>query len=180
MEIDGNRVKAIGDPADPKKETDFRLLGRRLFVDRKEKPVSDDLIKGFEEDMKMVDKDHINGFQKAYVYQHRIAQQLTWPFLVYDLTTSVAEALRVTATRYLKKWTGLLRSADTSVLYRERGRFGLQLVDPTSLLRKSQLTKCHIVQHSKDSDVRETYSIRGVRYAKVSRIWRATQALEDI
>ena len=180
LEIDGIRVKAIGDPDDPKKERDFPFLGRRLFYDRDEKPLRTSVIEDFEASMAKVDKDPINGLQKAFVYQHQVAQKLTWPFLIYDLPLAVAVELKRISTRYLKKWVGLSRSGDSNTLYRSREQFGLQLVDPTSLLKKSRLTKCHIVRHSEDPVLRESYALRSKRYETSARIWRATNELKTI
>ena len=45
---------------------------------------------------------------------------------------------------------------------------------------KSRLTKCHIVRHSQDPDLRETYSLRSKRYETSARIWRATNELKEI
>lgn len=180
LEINGLRVKAIGDPDDPEKEVAFPLLGRKLFHDRNELPLKAELLEEFKARMGIVDKDPINGLQKAFVYQHQVAQKLTWPFLVYDLPPATADELKTVATRYLKKWIGIYRSADTNILYRSRDQFGLQMVDPVTLLKKNRLTKCHIVQHFNDSDLRETYRLREKRYERGSRVWRATQELKDI
>jgi len=69
--------------------------------------------------LEILDADHISGPMKIWIYEHLVAPKLSWDLMVYPLSiTWVEENLDAPITRYLKKWSGLARSASTTILYR--------------------------------------------------------------
>ena len=52
--------------------------------------------------------------------------KVAWDFLIHDFSQSfVKTKLQPIQIKYLKKWSGLARAADPSVLYRSRENAGL-------------------------------------------------------
>ena len=77
--------------------------------------------------MCLVDKAPINGIMKTWIYQHYILARLSWPFLVHDFDLNFAKQLERSISVLLKKWLGIVRTADVGILFRSRSNFGLGL-----------------------------------------------------
>ena len=180
LTIKGRPVQAIGDPEAGEKEQFFKFLGRKTFHNRKDSPVKIQLIEDFKKNMETLDEDLVNGLQKAWICEHFLSRQLIWPMTVYDFPLSFAQDLVVVTNHYFKKWTKVCRSADTNIFYRRREHFGLQWTNLAVQHKKCQLIKCHLIKHSSDAVLRETYQIRENRFSKKSDIWRPTQELNHI
>jgi hypothetical protein len=141
--------------------------------------VRKEVLNSFQDNMTVADKSSVNGLHKAWMYQHFISRKLVWPFLVYDFPPALGSEPRTLCNRLLKKWIGVYKSADISILYHVRERFGLQLTDPASLLKKMQITKCLIIKHSFDQDLARTYKLREAREAEESGKVRPTVAVSE-
>ena len=130
--------------------------------------------------METLDTSLIGGLNKCWIYQHFLLATFSWPFLVYDFCLSFTkELLDPLATRYLKSWLHLFRSADTGVLYRPRSHFGLNMSSPSSHFKKMQVVKCLIIKDSRDTDLHALYERREKRESKFvdakHSVWRASQ-----
>ena len=83
-----------------------------------------------------VDKTPVTRKQKLLLYKAGICPRLNWDLSILELPISwVSSTLEAKATHYLKRWSGLARSADPSRLYLPKNNGGLQL-PPISLLYK--------------------------------------------
>ena len=51
--------------------------------------------------MLLIDKQHLNGFMKMWLYQHYVLSFLTWPFMVYDFSVTKVLGLESIANRFL-------------------------------------------------------------------------------
>ena len=180
LTIKGRPVQAIGDPEAESKEQFFKFLGRKTFHDRNDSTVKDQLLLEFKENMEVVNKDLVNGLQKAWIFEHYLSRQLNWPMTVYDFPLTFAKDMVTVTNHYFKKWTRVCRSADTNIFYRKREHFGLQWTNLAVQHKKCQLSKCHLIKHSSDAVLRETYKLREDRFSKKSDIWRPTQQLKLI
>jgi hypothetical protein len=120
--------------------------------------------------MEILNKDLVNGLQKAWICEHFLSRQLNWPMTVYDFPLTFAQDLVVVTNHYFKKWTKVCRSADTNIFYRRREHFGLQWTNLAVQHKKCQLIKCHLIKHSSDAVLRETYKIRENRFSKKKSI----------
>ena len=180
LTIKGRPVQAIGDPEAESKEQFFKFLGRKTFHDRNDSTVKDQLLLDFKENMEVVNKDLVNGLQKAWIFEHYLSRQLNWPMTVYDFPLTFAKDMVTVTNHYFKKWTRVCRSADTNIFYRKREHFGLQWTNLAVQHKKCQLSKCHLIKHSSDAVLRETYKLREDRFSKKSDIWRPTQQLKLI
>ena len=78
--------------------------------------------------LERVDRTAITRKQKLLLYRAGVCPRLNWGLAILDLPTSwVTSSLEAMATRYLKKWSGLARSANTARLYLPKTEGGLAL-----------------------------------------------------
>ena len=102
-----------------------------------------------------VDATLVTSQQKLRLFRDAVCPRLTWDLSISDLPNSwVEKNLDVMTTRFLKRWTGLARSADTSRLYLPKSLGGLQLPSPSTLYKKLQCAKAATLMSSRDPLVR--------------------------
>jgi hypothetical protein len=152
-----------------------------VYHDISEKNQKDDIRAMFEKHMQIVDDCAIHGFMKMWLYQHYVVAFLAWPFTVYNLCASWVLKLQQIATRYLKRWSGIYASAVTSILYRPREDFGLQLCSLVSFYQRLQIGQAFSLKHSTDLDLRRIYASKLARQnSSLSRTWRPSPILENL
>ena len=79
--------------------------------------------------------------QKLRLYKAGICLWLTWLLTVQELPiTWVERQLEATATRFVKKWAGLARSASTALLYLPQRMSALNLLSPSALYKQLQVS----------------------------------------
>ena len=144
LTISGKPVRFIMDASkkDPLEATHFKFLGRWIswLLEPDEPMVKAKCKKGFEDMMSTIEKSHVSGLIKCWIYQHFVLAILTWPFLVHDFALSFTrEILDPIATRCLKRWAHIFRSADVGMLFRSRDRFGLAMTLPSVHFKKMQV-----------------------------------------
>ena len=67
--------------------------------------------------LKAVDAAPVTRHQKLWLYKAGMCPRLTWLLNVQELPiTWVERQLEATATRFVKKWAGLAKSANTAIL----------------------------------------------------------------
>ena len=182
LKIDGQPIKFILDPSnkDPFKSKHFKFLCRWISVNVNETDVQKFVEDDFLHCLKLIDSDLTNGLMKAWMYEFGLLARLSWSGLVYDLPRSFGINLEYVSTRYLKKWIGVHKSADTGILYRSNDRFGLAITPTSVHLQKMGVTKCSLLKNSKDSDIRLIYQAREERKAKeTGRVWSSTRSLTE-
>ena len=173
LSINDQAIEFIGDHL-------FKFLGRKISSDLSESEQIRGVTASFKEYLDAVDNQPINGFMKLWLYQNYVLAFLAWPFTVYDFNLSVAKRLEVTANKYLKRWAGLPRPANTSILYRSRNMKGLRLTSVSLHYKKMQVLKAHTAKYSKDSNLRAVYDMRRCTDIKKVRKWTATTELEKV
>ena len=163
-------------------EDKFKFLGRLIAFDLKEKQQELMVQDKFTARLNLIDKDLVNGLMKTWLYQFAVIPSLAWPFQVYDFPLTFAMELEATAVRFLKKWMGLYKRADTGFLFRARDNLGLALTSPPLLLKQMQISKCHIIKHAPGHSPGLSSSLylrRLERERKIVRRWKPCTALED-
>ena len=91
--------------------------------------------------LEKVDTTPVTRNQKLLLYRAGICPRLLWDLGISDLSISwVTKCLEATATRFLKKWSGLARSGDPSRLYLPRKNGGLNLPNITTLYKKTKVS----------------------------------------
>ena len=86
--------------------------------------------------LERVDNTSVSRKQKLLLYKAGVCPRLVWDLAIMDLPTSwISSKLEATATKCLKKWSGLAHPANTALLYLPKQDGGLAL-PPISLLYK--------------------------------------------
>ena len=108
----------------------------------------------------MIDKDHVYGPGKLFIYEFGVLYKLTWPFLIYDSRITFAKKWDRRTGVFLKRWARVFKHADVGTLFRSRDFFGLQLTSPSLHFKKMQITKCRLLKHAIDPTIRSLYQHR--------------------
>ena len=134
--------------------------------------------------LEQVDNAPVTCHQKLLLYRAAICPTLNWDFTINQFPISwVKSNLEATATRFLKRWVGLARSADPSRLYIPKGEGGLDLPAISVVYKKQQASTASllvtssdpIVQHTTKVTIRKEQKIRRPSYRpmiEVRKIWQ--------
>ena len=137
----------------------FKYLGFKIQYDLKEDIIKDQIEKQLKHLLVLVDKTLLTGPMKAWITNHHICSKLAWFLLIYDFSKSqVADWHKLIHACY-RKWFGLAKSAEPSILYRPNHHFGLNLKNLADLHKGLQVTKWHILKYSTDPQCRNLYSL---------------------
>ena len=92
--------------------------------------------------LQKTDSCPITAQQKLRIYRAAICPRLSWLLMVQEFPlTWVKMSLEAVATTFLKKWSGLARSANTAILYMRSSSGGLNLPSLTTLYKKLQASR---------------------------------------
>ena len=98
-----------------------------------------------------VDSSMVTRKQKLLLYHAGICPRLTWDLAILDLPiTWVTRTLESLATRYIKKWSGVCRSANTAHLYLPKSMGGLGLPTVSLLYKKLKISQATLLLTSRD------------------------------
>ena len=100
--------------------------------------------------------------------------------MIYDFDVSWVSTLEDVANRYLKKWTGLYARAITSVLYRPRDMFGLQLRSLVAFYKRLQIGQSFMLKHSSDVHLNRIYMSTLARHNALKRVWKPSPVMEKL
>ena len=102
-----------------------------------------------------IDQTSLTKKQKLLLYSGRVCPRLTWPILIQEFSTTWMEQQVVSlVTVYLKRLSGLGKSANTALLYLPRSLGGLNLPSLSTLHKRLQVSRqCQLIT-SRDSSVR--------------------------
>ena len=173
LKIAGQVMKFIADKS-------FKFLGWKVYHHLSESKQKKEIHKEFVEYMDKVDGTFVHGFMKLWLYQHYVVAYLAWPFMVYDLDVSWVSELERIANRYLKKWAGLYARAVTSVLYRPRDMFGLQLHSIVAFYKRLQIGQSFMLKHSPDENLNRIYLSMLAHHGALERVWKPSPAMEKL
>lgn len=171
IRFDGSKL-----PNSRREHSSFKLLGKEIYITQPERGLVA-IGKELNDIMKAIDNDVCPNHIKIKMYNLAI-QTLRWKLQTIELTeTNVKQDLQVITTRYLKKWTGLNRSSNTSILYISKKRHGLGNVDIIALWKAGVISKHHILKYSKDPWIQETYKKNEAKQVKL-KSWNGYSALQ--
>lgn len=158
----------------------FKYIGRKINATLTEKEVLNNLQENFESWMKKTDSALISGASKAWIYEHTILAYLRWPFMIHDFTVNMVSPLQNTATRYLKSWYKLHRTANPSILYLPREKYhGLGLTSIETCLKTMQICTTSLVKHSRDPITKTIFEQKSiVEHRSRSSRWKPAVDLE--
>ena len=108
--------------------------------------------------------------QKLRLYRVGICRRLAWDLTINTLPISwVRRKLEATATRFLKKWSGLAKCVDTARLYLPQAQGGLGLPSFSLLYQKQQVSQACQLLASRDPAVRYTSTLETKREDALQR-----------
>ena len=91
--------------------------------------------------LERVDACPVTRQQKLHLCKAGICPRLSWLLTIEDLPISwVEKQIEAVATKYLKKWAGLVKSANTALLYLPQKMGGLNIPSLTSLYKRLQVS----------------------------------------
>ena len=132
--------------------------------------------------LEAIDAAPLTRQQKLRLYRFGICPRLSWPLSVEVLPISWVEwELQPLVTRALKRWAGLARSSNTSILYLSAKRGGLALPSLESLHRKSQATRMVQLVILRDPGVRRVAVLHLEEERRGQRSkYRPAQLVQDL
>ena len=175
--IDEKPMKFICNPleSDPFKANHFKFLGRWLNPLINEKQIKQKISESLSKDIEKIHSSKVNGFMKLWLYQFYALSHLSWPFIINDLDKSFALELQRNVNVMLKQWAGIGRTVENGVLFRSKKNFGLGLTPISDHYQRLQVVKCELLRNSKDSTIRELYTARQTKNAKLTKVWKASK-----
>ena len=133
----------------------IKFLGMRIQVPHDATATKETLTANLKRMLQAVDKCPLTSRQKLRLYKAGVCPRLSWLLLIEELPiTWVERELEATATRFLKKWAGLAKCANTALLYLPTKRGGLNLPALTSLYKRLQVSRQSQLLMSPDGSVR--------------------------
>ena len=149
LRIDGECIQPIG-------ESNFKFLGMLIHVPPNPAAAKISLQVSLETMLKAIDSSPVTSHQKLRLYRQGVSPRLTWSLQVEEFPISFFEkVLQPRVTRFLKKWSGLARSANPALLFLPPRRGGLGLPSLTALYKKQQVSRHMQLLSSRDSAVRD-------------------------
>ena len=110
--------------------------------------------------LERVDGTPVTRQQKLRLYRVGICPRMSWDLAINNLPLSwVTGTLEAAATRFLKRWSGLAKTADTARLYLPQSQGGLNLPPISLLYRKQQVSQACQLLASRDPAVRFTTTV---------------------
>ena len=102
-------------------------------------------------DWPSLDTDTLTASVKIWLYHHFIASKLSWSLLVNDLCLTFVKKLQAIATKSLKRWVGLPKRANPSILFvGGRDQCGLKIRNLITLWKQQQHIKLSLLESSSD------------------------------
>ena len=106
--------------------------------------------------LERADKTAVSRKQKLLLYKAGICPRLNWDLAIMDLPMSwISSSLEAMATRYLKRWSGLARSANTARLYLPKTEGGLALPSVSLLYQRLKVSQASLLLTSRDRVTQE-------------------------
>ena len=154
LSLGGQAISYIG-------TSPIKFLGYTIQVPLATDIIRNKLLDKLKKMLQQVDEIPVTRHQKLLLYRAAICPRLNWDLAVNDLPLSwVTNKLEAEATKYLKKWSGLAKPADTSRLYLPKPYGGLGLPAISLLFKKQQISQACQILTSHDPIIRHTATIR--------------------
>ena len=132
-----------------------KFLGLAIGVPRDRARAQAELVSKFEKMLARLDACPLTRKQKLLIYRSGVCPRMTWHLMVEEFPISWLETcLDSRATRFLKCWSGLARSANSSLLFLSGRNGGLNLPLPSTMHKKLQVSRLSLLLTSPDPCVR--------------------------
>ena len=154
LSISGERIP-------PAEEETFKFLGMPVRIYSSNESARSSLQSTLQQMLTAIDETPLTRQQKLRLFKQGVCPRLSWPLLIEDFPiTWLERELQPLATKALKKWAGLTRSSNTSILFLPAKKSGLALPSLISQYKKLQATKMVQLFTSRDQGVREAAVLR--------------------
>lgn len=141
-------------------DNDFRYLGKPVNVRLSESICRKSIIDSLNEWLAITDTLHLPNTAKLWLYQHFVVAKLAWYFNALDLSLTFVRQLQNTVTSFLKKWSGLPRAANTTILFCGTAqRAGLHIKHLETFWKQMQAVRLDLLKHSADTRCQRLYSL---------------------
>ena len=145
----------------PAEDNSFKFLGMPVSVYRNSNVARLSIKRSLQQMLNEIDATPLTRQQKLRLFKYGVCPRLSWPLSVEDLPiTWLERELQPLATKALKKWAGLARCSNTSILFLPTKRGGLALPSLVSLYKKMQAIRMVQLFTSSDPGVRKAASLR--------------------
>ena len=149
LTIGGERIPVAEDEA-------FKFLGMPVRLYTSNITARSSLQGTLSKMLTAIDETSLSRQQKLRLFKQGICPRLSWPLLVEDFPiTWLERELQPLATKALKKWAGLTKSSNTSILFLPAKKGGLALPSLVSLHKRMQALKMVQLFTSRDPGVRK-------------------------
>ena len=154
LTINGDRIPAAEDG-------EFKFLGMPVRL-HSSNDVARSALKGsLQRMLSAIDESPLTRQQKLRLYKHGVCPRLSWPLLVEEFPITWLERdLQPLATSALKRWSGLAKHSNTSILFLPVKKGGLALPNLVFEYKKLQASKMVQLRMSHDPGVRKVASLR--------------------
>ena len=148
LSLSGQSIPFIGSSV-------FRFLGSPISVHSSTVRAKQALLSKLQSLLEKVDCSLVSRQQKLLLFKVGICPRLAWDLSTTQLSTTwLKTTMQPLATCYLKRWSGLAKTADANKLFLPKCNGGLDLPDITTLYHKLQVSKAARFVFSRDPVVR--------------------------
>ena len=163
LSLGGQSIPFIG-------EAPIKFLGSIIQVPLNTNAIRGQLFDKLKKMLQKVDETPVTRQQKLLLYRAGICPRISWDLAVNEFPlTWVTSVLEAQATKYLKKWSGLAKSADPSRLYLPKAQGGLGLPSISLIYKKQQVSQACQLLSSRDPVVRHVASLEIQREEALQR-----------
>ena len=157
LKVSGQSIPVINNQA-------IKFLGKVIQVPLDTNNMKSQILQKLTRMLERVDESKVTRQQKLRLYRVGICRRLAWDLIINTLPISwVRRKLEATATRFLKKWSGLAKCADTARLYLPQAQGGLSIPSISLLYQKQQVSQACQLLASRDPAVRYTSTLETKR-----------------
>ena len=155
------------------KSEHYKYLG--LNISPNLKPVTDqiNLKNKLNEGICLIDGCKIGGFQKIWLYNNFLIPRLSWILMNDDFSTAFISSLQTIGQRFLKKWSGIPKSANSAILYSgSTNSIGLKIKHINVEYKKLRSIKSALLKTSKDVKIHNTRSSNNKIHQEVDLMYK--------
>ena len=148
LTIGGGRMTYLDD-------ADFRYLGKPINTESSEVDCRRLIEEKLRSLLEALDTDTLTASAKIWLYHHFVASKLSWSLLINDLCLTFVKKLQAIATKSLKRWVGLPKCTNPSILFvGGRDQCGLKVRNLITLWKQQQHIKLSLLESSSDERCR--------------------------
>lgn len=173
LTIAGEQLQYLG-------SNNFKYLGRPINSDLSENLCRQSIVSNLASLLNKLDAAPLSVSAKLWLYNHFVVSKMAWPLQANDLCLSFVKELQAQATKALKKWTGLPRCANPSILFvGDQKQTGLRVKSLTTVWKQQQHVKFNLLQTSLDPRCKSLAAIICKRQDRWSRKFAPVVLAED-